>query len=267
MKRIAWLTDLHLSAVEEENRQGFIDSVSRVAADALMIGGDIGEAQNVATFLRNLEQIFAVPIYFVLGNHDFYGGSIRSVRKELSLLSTTCSGLHYLTSTQQPISLSIDTGLIGHDGWADGRAGDYEGSHVMLNDYQLIEELAPHSPQERLIELHRLGDEAALHIGTQLELALQQFCHVFLLTHVPPFRDACWYQGHVGNDEWAPHFVCQAMGKRILEVAQQFPEKRITVLCGHTHSPGTCDPAENVHVITGGAKYGDPDVTQLFELS
>ena len=30
--------------------------------------------------------------------------------------------------------------LIGHDGWGDGRLGNYHGSDVMLNDFGLIDE-------------------------------------------------------------------------------------------------------------------------------
>src|SRR5438093_2989908 len=36
--------------------------------------------------------------------------------------------------------LAPGVGLIGHDGWADAREGDYERSTVMMNDYRLIEE-------------------------------------------------------------------------------------------------------------------------------
>ena len=37
-------------------------------------------------------------------------------------------------------------GLVGHDGWADARLGDYERSQVQLNDFVLIEELARYMP-------------------------------------------------------------------------------------------------------------------------
>ena len=83
---------------------------------------------------------------------------------------------------------------------------------------------------------------------------------------VPPFRAACWYEGEISDDEWAPHFVCQAMGRAILDVAGIHPGKEVTVLCGHTHSGGESHPAPNVKVITGAAEYGAPSVTQTFDL-
>ena len=58
----------------------------------------------------------------------------------------------------------------------------------------------------------------------------------------------------------------QAMGRTILNMANDYPEKQITVLCGHTHNSGICEPAANVRVITGAAEYGWPSITQTFEL-
>lgn len=266
MKRIAWLTDMHLSFVQPENRQPFIDEVVSADVDGLLIGGDIGEAPNVISFLKNLVDVFEKPTFVVLGNHDFYGASIRSIRSVVDEYSSTRDNLTYLTTATEPIRLTNRTGLVGHDGWADAREGDYNRSLVMMNDYRLIEELAGFSKRDRLAELHRLGDEAADHIREQLDLALPIYEQVFVLTHVPPFRAACWYQGRISDDEWAPHFVCQAMGRTILDVANVYPDKQITVLCGHTHSSGICEPATNVHVITGAAEYGSPQITQTFEL-
>ena len=266
MKRVAWLTDIHLSFVEEENRQDFVDLIVQSEADAMLIGGDIGEATNVVAFLKNIGDIFETPTYIVLGNHDFYGGGITSVRKAVDALCDVHPFLHFLTTATSPVQLSENVALVGHDGWADAREGDYSRSLVMMNDYRLIEELARFEKQDRLAELHRLGDEAAQHVREQLDLALQSNTTAFVLTHVPPFREACWYRGQVSDDEWAPHFVCQAMGRAILDMAEIHPNKDITVLCGHTHSPGECQPAPNVRVITGGAQYGIPGITKVFEV-
>lgn len=266
MKRVAWLTDIHLSFVEEENRQEFVDHLVESEAELMLLGGDIGEANNVVAFLKNIGSIFEIPTYVVLGNHDFYGGGISKVRAAVHEACDDHPFLNYLTTTTEPVPLSEKVALVGHDGWADGREGDYGRSLVMMNDYLLIEELAQFEKQERLAELHRLGDESALHIRQQLDLALRTYPEVFVLTHVPPFRAACWYRGQVSDDEWAPHFVCQAMGRAILDMAEVYPHREITVLCGHTHSPGECRPAPNVRVITGGAKYGNPRITQIFEV-
>ncbi len=266
MHSIAWLTDLHLNFVDTAAYEALIDEVLRAQVDSVLIGGDIAEAESVVSWLSVLERDLQLPTYIVLGNHDFYYGGIQSVRTLVDEFAADSDTLNFLTTAKKPIRLTDRAGLIGHDGWADAREGDYNRSFVMMNDYLLIEELAKFTKQDRLIELHRLGDEAANHVREQLMLALPDFEQVFVLTHVPPFREACWYQGQISDDEWAPHFVCQAMGRAILDVASVFPTKEITVLCGHTHSPGECKPARNVRVLTGAAEYGAPNITRVMNL-
>ena len=51
--------------------------------DAVLLGGDIGEAPSLKGYLLGLEDHLERPIYFVLGNHDFYQGSIADVRDEM----------------------------------------------------------------------------------------------------------------------------------------------------------------------------------------
>lgn len=266
MPRIAWLTDIHLDFLESHTEN--IDFLLRVAEqqpDAVLIGGDIASATSIVGYLEQMADVLARPIYFVLGNHDYYYSSIGDVRVAVGRLCERRPGvLHYL-STSGPVELSPTLGLVGHDGWADGRTGDYARSTVMMNDYQLIAELAYLSKAERLERLHALGDEAATHFREVLPAALDRFPHVLVLTHVPPLREACWYNGETSDDEWAPHFTCIAAGQAILEVARNFPTRKLTVLCGHTHSPGMCQPLPNVEIRTAAAEYGRPDVAGLLE--
>jgi len=59
------------------------------------------------------------------------------------------------------IELAPDEGLVGHDGWSDGRYGDFLASPIILNDYLLIKSLRIAAIEERLAKLNALGDEAA----------------------------------------------------------------------------------------------------------
>jgi hypothetical protein len=86
-----------------------------------------------------------------------------------------------------------------------------------------------------------------------------------LLTHVPPLREACWHQGHLSDDEWSPHFTCLAVGNAILQIMPQWPDRKLTVLCGHTHSGGRCRPLDNVEILTGEAKYGEPKIQRIWQ--
>ncbi|MFM7113065.1 MAG: Eco57I restriction-modification methylase domain-containing protein, partial [Planctomycetota bacterium] len=37
-------------------------------------------------------------------------------------------------------------------------------------------------------------------------------------THVPPFREACWHEGELSDDQWAPHFTSVVMGDALRAV-------------------------------------------------
>jgi UDP-2,3-diacylglucosamine pyrophosphatase LpxH len=265
MSRIVWITDAHLNFCNAGQIDDFLELVRREHPAAVLLGGDIGEAQSVVDYLTRMACAWPLPVYFVLGNHDFYYGSIHTVREQVDTFARQNPSFRYLT-TNGVVELTPRVGLVGHDGWADGRIGSYVSSVVMMNDYKLITELANFSKFDRWQRLQQLGDEAADHIARVLPDALERFAHVYLLTHVPPVREACWYQGQISDDQWAPHFTCQAMGETIRRIMRKRPDRRLTVLCGHTHSEGFHQMLPNVEIHTGAANYGQPGITRIMEL-
>jgi 3',5'-cyclic AMP phosphodiesterase CpdA len=264
MNRIAWLTDIHLNFLLARQVNEFLGSVAEVRPDAVLISGDIAEAHNICEYLQRIDEAIGAPLYFVLGNHDFYCGSIAEVRQRVARLCAERPRLHFLTCSDVA-RLTPQIGVVGHDGWADGRLGDYPGSMVLMNDFRLIAELAGRTKQDRWDVLKGLGDEAAAHFRRVLPLAFETYPDVVLLTHVPPFREACWHEGRLSDDQWLPHFTCQAVGEAILEIMAARPDQRLTVLCGHTHGQGETQPLPNVQVITGGAEYGHPVIGRVLE--
>ena len=206
------------------------------------------------------------PVYFVLGNHDFYRGSIAGVRESVRQLCAVCPNLHYLPDAGV-VRLTEETCLIGHDGWGDGRHGDYHGSDVLLNDFGLIGEFGgfDEDPNTRLAKLLALGDEAGAHFRKVLPDALK-YRHVQVLTHVPPFRESCWHEGQISNDDWLPFFTCKAVGDALAEAMTAASNRTMTVLCGHTHGGGEAQVLPNLRVLTGGAVYGKPEVQQALEV-
>lgn len=264
--RLIWLTDIHLNFLSDLETAAFLSAVRDAEPDAILLTGDLGEANSVMPILEKIDSAWGCPLYFVLGNHDFYGGSIAGVRAQVTALCRQRPNLMYLTALDV-IELTPNVGLIGDDGWADARLGNYEHSLVMMNDYRLIAELAPLTKQNRWPKLKELGDQSAEHIRRVLPQALAKYPRVILGTHLPPLRDACWHEGQVSNDEWLPHFTCKAMGDVILEIMREAPQKQLVIYCGHTHSPGICQPLPNVTIHTGSAEYGFPKVQQIIELN
>jgi len=265
MKRVAWLTDIHLNFLSRPALEAFLKRVRDQRLDAVLVTGDIGEAGSVVPHLEAMESRLQVPVYFVLGNHDFYSGSIAGVRLAVEELARRSTNLYWLPLTGS-IELAPATGLLGHDGWADARLGDYGSSEVMLNDYLLIREFIGLGKGARRRLMQQLGDEAADYVRRTLPTALDSFRHVVLLTHPPPFREACWHEGRISADDWLPHFGCASVGEVLREIMGARPDRRLTVLCGHTHSPGEAAILPNLTVHTGRGVYGRPEVQRILEV-
>jgi predicted MPP superfamily phosphohydrolase len=263
--RCVWVTDIHLNFVGDRHRFSFAESVLAHEPDIVLLGGDIGEAITVVSYLEELENWIRRPIYFVLGNHDFYRGSIQSVRASLSELTQKSENLVWLNSAGS-VPIGNDTALVGHDSWADGRLGDFQASSVVLNDFLLIAEFLPLSKHERLHLLQTLADEAVAHFERVLPEAFSKSRSVLLLTHVPPFRQACWHEGKISGDDFLPYFATKVVGEVLISAMEEHPDCRLTVLCGHTHGSGTVDILPNLTVYTGGAEYGCPKVQSVFEI-
>jgi hypothetical protein len=165
------------------------------------------------------------------------------------------------------VELTPETGLVGHDGWADGRLGNGMNTPVLLNDFFHIEEFVGLGPHDRFAQMAALGDQAAAHFRTVLPGACARFRRVLLLTHVPPFREACWHEGRISNDDYLPLFATRGLGEVLREIMQARTECDLTVLCGHTHGAGRVDILPNLHVWTGGAEYGRPELQPLFSVA
>jgi predicted phosphohydrolase len=265
VRRLAWATDVHLNFLSASGLEAFREALAQQEADVVVITGDIAEAPTLEPLLSVLAAELKLPIYFVLGNHDYYRSSLARVREVARELSRRSPWLCWLP-TAGVVELTPDVALVGVDGWSDGRYGDFLRSPVMLNDYLLIAELSGLSKAERLARLQQLGDDEAAALRAPLRQSLGKYQRVLVATHVPPFKEACWHEGRVSNDEWLPHFSCKAVGDALREAALAFPDRKIRVLCGHTHSGGTAEILPNLKVMTGAAEYGEPRVQGVLEI-
>ncbi len=267
--KLAWATDIHLDHAKNTVQHKFYESVKE-QADALVLTGDIAESPSIGRVLTVMEMLVERPIYFVLGNHDYYRGSIADTRFYVAQVVGESRRLVYL-SQAGVVELTPSTALVGHDGWADGRLGDLDGSDVILNDFLLIDELKhwrDHTLDKPALRqaLQALGDEAAGYLKSVLAPAARQYPKVIVATHIPPFREAARYQGRPSADDYLPFFSCKAVGDVLVEAARSHPECQILVLCGHTHGGGEIQVAENLRVVTGPAEYGRPEIQQIIQV-
>src|SRR5436190_1254695 len=98
MRRVVWMTDIHLNFLEPPALPLLEDLLRRAAPDVILLGGDIAEAPQLPAYLRSMAERLSCPLCFVLGNHDFYGGSIARVRREVVELCRELPRLVYLSA-------------------------------------------------------------------------------------------------------------------------------------------------------------------------
>lgn len=253
---LLWLTDPHLDHLDADGLTKWTDRLRAFHGQGILITGDIGEFNSILAYLEKC-RTEAMPIYFVLGNHDAYGGSVAQLRNRVENYCRIDPQLNYL-SEGYAFEYSPSAFLIGEDGWADGRGGDFLNSGVRLTDYARVSELQLAEPSTLFEMLKKLGDEATARLKNTIERCLSLNAKfITIATHVPPFTEACWYMGSNEINEWTPHFTCVSLGEMLRTFARTCPDVAFNVLCGHTHHFGVAAIEPNLKVWTGNATYGD----------
>ena len=263
--KIAWLSDLHLDFVKNGKLNGLLKEIRNSKSEAILISGDISTSGMLTGHLDLLAKHLELPIYFVLGNHDFYGSSIA---KTSGLVIRHCAASAQLTwlSGSRPVRLTERTILLGHDSWADGRYGDYEASAVELNDYFLIDEFIDASKSERLFIMQSLAGQAVSYLKENMPNAIPKADHIIFVTHPPPFKETSRYNGKIAANVFLPHFSCRIVGDLLSAYALANPEKQFTVLCGHTHSEADIKIHRNLQVLAAQAEYEKPAIQRILEI-
>ena len=269
--KIAWASDTHFDFAKPSDLAFFFNEVKASGADMLVLCGDLSGGSTLESWLRRLELELDLPIHFVLGNHDAYKRSIVSARKaalDLSgrgtLVFDRKPKLSWLSDGTIEI-LSDDAVLIGHDGWYDARAGLV--GRIVMNDFNYVHELRTPSRTGGLHdEIRKIADEAAKYFDFVLPQALDRRRKVILATHVPPFPQAAWHDGHQSDREYLPYFCSVCAGNVLVKHMEANPDKELLVLCGHTHGEGEAQILPNLKVLTAGAIYGQPKLQGVIEV-
>jgi predicted phosphohydrolase len=236
--------------------------------DAIVISGDIAEASSIEKILKEMAEHTGNAIYYVLGNHDYYGGNVIDVRESMRSLTNNYPLLFWLGACE-PILLENNTILLGEDGWADGRYGDYANSSVSLNDSRMIQELFQQKKLGKfqlLNKMQQLADDDAHNLYKKLNIAATKDPKkIIVLTHVPPFRETSMYEGKISGDDFLPFFSSKATGDVLLKFAKEHPLIDILVLCGHTHHSAEYKPLNNLTIKVGKAEYNQPMIQGMID--
>jgi predicted phosphohydrolase len=267
--KLTWITDVHLNFLEKDERINFYRTLIATDSDGVMISGDIAEATSIEPILKEMATI-QKPIYFVLGNHDYYRGSINDLRNTMISITKDEPFLFWLPASG-PQKLNKDVVLVGQDCFADGRYGDYTNSRVVLNDSRMIVELFQCSAlgkYQLLEKMKQLADQDAKELENSIEQAVRSYNpqKIIILIHVPPFREVCMHEGKISSDDYLPFFSSKVTGEILIHAAESYPEIEFLALCGHTHSNGFFKPCSNLTVKAGTSEYGKPSIQEVIEI-
>lgn len=264
--RIAWCSDIHLDMADGFIVRRFVARLIQSRPDAVLITGDIATGTTIADEIVEFSDAVGVPVYFVLGNHDYYGRPIEAVRDELRQLTNTELLVNWLPATGT-VHLGGGTVLMGHGCWADGRSGTgIVNSAIRMNDEQQIEDLADSVDRTALAtKVAGLAEEGNAYLLGELNRLGPEVRNVVIATHAPPFEQACMYEGQPSEPDALPHFCNRSLGNMLGQHANQ-TERHLTLLAGHTHDQAMLRPAPNLQVHVAAATYGTPAIAAILEI-
>lgn len=280
MAKYAWCTDIHLDHIDRDDALvAFAESLIKTEPPGIFITGDISVAPRLVYHLSVIERVAQRPIYYVLGNHDYYNGEIEPVRKSMRELTNMSQYLKYMPLSPY-IAVSQNTALVGHDGWYDAYNGDGAKSRFLMNDWCMIKDFIQNSGGHQYMRMmgnvkdrdllisqfRRLAHEGVTHVQNGIKAAARFHKNVIVLTHYPPFAESHIFEGRVGDSEAQPWFTSKMMGDMLMDASKAYPGVNFTVLAGHTHGKYDGKPAPNLQVHVGGADYGRPVLAGLIEV-
>lgn len=262
-RELLWLSDIHLDRVDAETKRHFLDQLRGTRFDALLITGDISNAKQLVSHLKDISAAISErPAFFTLGNHDYFFSSMSEVDKVVAELCRHNRTLIPL-GHGEVIQLSPSTALIGHRGWYDGRAGYGSKTHVKSPDHKWINDFRHLSKRKFFDRLRDLGEESAEYFRKVLPPALERNRILLVGTHVPPCYQALKFSGGHCRWEHQPFFANFAAGEVIIGISRDYPKCRITVHAGHSHSAAHARISPELDIQVAGAKIGMPSMQKI----
>lgn len=259
-----WFTDLHLNRVSPIKKILFINHIIKENPKAIFLTGDISNGMILYYDLYLLARFIKCPIYFILGNHDYWNSSIEKTHNKVKSLCDKFPHLIWMSQTDF-IELNDDVAIIGDEGWFDGRNGNTDYLKFTIDQY-LIQDFKKHkSMDEKLEHWRKMSLESSLKIESKLQKALNKgYKTVYILTHFPAFIEATRHAGSIFEKFWLPYNINMFLGKVLTDLILDHNHK-IVLLTGHTHEPKTIKINKNIICYVGHPGI-DTFYYQFFEI-
>lgn len=247
--KLLHVTDLHLDYSTKFEYDSFLSKVKARDFDCMVVSGDTCDGAYTDRHIAKLHKdIGKKPIYFVLGNHDYYNTSVEYAQTKAAGVTVGT----YLTMSK-PIQLHKDVVIVGDDGFYDGVHGEGARTTVQLLDFKRISDFYGKNKFDVMFDITQ---KSSKRLRPKLELAAEMAKTILVATHVPPFPEASRYNGKQAGADFLPFYSSKTMGDMFAEFAAEHPDNDIFVLCGHTHHPAVVTIKPNLVVFVGQAHIG-----------
>lgn len=234
------LSDLHL---EFHKGQGlaWLEELGLSSSLPLLLAGDLCTAEQLATVLPALCRLNQGPVFYVPGNHEYYGSSISEVNAHLEELAAGIPNLNLLLNRVGHLE---GRRLLGTTLWfgQDAAARRYEGG---LADFRLIEGFRKEVYAENKKALDflqaelREGDLVLTHHLPTLKSVSDRFVgspyNAFFVCDAEALilerRPALWAHGHThdSKDYWlgSTRILCNPYGYHKAELNPDFEAQKL----------------------------------------
>jgi len=256
MKKILWFSDTHFSVFHPWTFYTFLREVEKEKPNGIFLTGDIADgAPQLYWVLERMAKSIPSPIYFVLGNHCCWLSSMARVHQKVRELCQKHSNLIWMQDADV-IHLSDEISILGADSWYSCDLGNTD-YLKWTADWFLIEDFRKlPSWNDRIEAFRNLAEQAKDIVVSKLQRALEQdYKTVYILTHIPPWKEATRDEGSFLEKYWLPYNINLRMGKAIEDIMRERKKKRVVVLTGHTHSPLYVRVSRNVECQVGEGHY------------
>lgn len=258
-------SDLHIDHLNPEEKADFLTRVKRECDDPnafLLITGDITSGRTLFEHIDNVAQASRARMLYVLGNHDLWGTSFAEANRVLRPHGLVDGHAVFMDLVDR-VQLEDDLCVVGDTGWYDGRNGLQGAPRFIMNDWFYISEYRSNKTMSERAFSAVIADARAAILEKKLRAAVAAGNNrVIVLTHVPPWVEACRHMGQPSDTYALPWFSSQALADVIDQVAKEFFHVKFEVLCGHTHDRYEYKRDDNLFCYVTGAAYGAPYVRE-----
>jgi len=258
IEKFLWYSDTHFNRSLFLSKTRFVNHIKKEGPKGIFLTGDISCGLFIKSDLEYFAKNIVCPIYFVLGNHDYYYSSFNEIHDQMSWLTKKYKNLIWLTKSE-PIELNEEVCLLGTEGWYDSSLGNYQYIKYTTDWFLIKEPRRLPSFQDRIDFFRTKANDSVDFIVKHLDKLFDKYKTIYFLTHFPPWKEATRDQGTFLEPFWLPYNVNNRLGKKIEELMSGHKKRNIIVLAGHTHSSSHIRISKNIQCIVSDAKYfGQP---------